>query len=309
MRAEKGVIMRGSFALFGMLLGTLLVLAGCVSSGKYDDLKKKYDDAQAELTARHTKIQTLEQAIAEAQKQAAALGAQIDKATADIAALQKQRDDNTKQIADLQTQQQNLRGQLTDLVKDRSRLKESTEQLQRALSELAQRKAEADKRVAEFRNLLARFKSLIDSGKLRVKLADGRMVLELPSDVLFDSGSAKLSKIGTEAVQQVASVLTTMTDRRFQVEGHTDDKPIKTAQFPSNWELAAARALGVVKAMVETGMDSKTLSAASFGEFHPAASNGTDKGRAENRRIEIVLVPDLSSLPGFEELQHAVSTQ
>ncbi len=287
----------------------LVVLCGCVSAGKYDDLKKQYDDAQAELAARHTKIQTLEQAIADAQTRAAELGTQMDKAQADLAALQKLRDDNGKQIVELQAQQSKLQGQLADLVKDRSRLKESTEQLQRALAELAQRKAEADKRVAEFRNLLARFKSLIDAGKLRVKIADGRMVLELPSDVLFDSGSAKLSKDGTTAVQQVASVLTTMTDRRFQVEGHTDNLPIKTAQFPSNWELAAARALGVVKAMAEAGMDSRTLSAASFGEFHPAASNTTDKGRAENRRIEIVLVPDLSSLPGFEELQHAVATQ
>jgi chemotaxis protein MotB len=304
--------MRRSSALLCTLTVVALAassLSGCVSSGKYDDLKKQYDDAQAELGNRKTKIETLEQSLADAQTRAAELATQIAQAQADIVKLQQLRDDNTKQIADLGDQQKTLRTQLADLVKDRSRLKESTDQLQRALAELAQRKAEADKRVAEYRNLLARFKSLIDAGKLRVKIADGRMVLELPSDVLFDSGSAKLSKEGATAVQQVASVLTTMTDRRFQVEGHTDNLPIKTAQFPSNWELAAARALGVVKAMAEAGMDSKTLSAASFGEFHPAADNSTEKGRAENRRIEVVVVPDLSSLPGFEELQHAVATQ
>jgi chemotaxis protein MotB len=95
-------------------------------------------------------------------------------------------------------------------------------------------------------------------------------------------------------------------DRRFQVEGHTDNVPIHTAQYPSHWELAAGRALGVVKLMVEHGMKPGHLSAASHGEHRPAMANETDAGRAYNRRIEIILVPDLTSLPGFEELKGAV---
>lgn len=98
-----------------------------------------------------------------------------------------------------------------------------------------------------------------------------------------------------------------MGRRRVQVEGHTDNVPIHNAQFPSNWELASARALVVVRAMMTAGMSSDAISAASYGEFHPAASNDDATGRATNRRIEVVLQPDLSTLPGFDELQHAVS--
>ena len=99
--------------------------------------------------------------------------------------------------------------------------------------------------------------------------------------------------------------LSTIPERRFQVEGHTDNVPIKTAQFPSNWELAAARALIVTKTMVEAGLPGERVSAASFGESKPAVSNDTPDGKAQNRRIEIVVVPDLSTLPGFDELQKA----
>ena len=79
--------------------------------------------------------------------------------------------------------------------------------------------------------------------------------------------------------------------------------PIKSKRFPSNWEPAAARALNVVKVMVESGMSPGRVSAASYAEHRPATSNDTDTGRAQNRRIEIVVVPDLSNLPGAEELE------
>ena len=163
-----------------------------------------------------------------------------------------------------------------------------------------------DLRSLFFKGLLAKFKKLIDSGKLRVKIVDGRMVLELPTDVLFSSGKAKLSDEGTIAIQVIAAVLATIPGRRYQVEGHTDNVPIKTSRYPSNWELAAARAIGVTKAMIVAGMPGETISAASFGQFRPLSTNDTAEGKATNRRIEIVLVPDLSSLPGFDELNTAV---
>ena len=87
------------------------------------------------------------------------------------------------------------------------------------------------------------------------------------------------------------------------MEGHTDNVPIRTEQFPSNWELASARALTVLKTMVDAGLPAARVSAASFGDSKPTAGNDTTDGKALNRRIEIVVVPDLSSLPGFDELQ------
>ncbi|PZR12076.1 MAG: endoflagellar motor protein [Archangium gephyra] len=179
----------------------------------------------------------------------------------------------------------------------------------RALAELERRRAEAESRVAEFKNLLSRFRSLIDAGKLKVKIVDGRMVVVLATDILFGSGSASLSKDGKAAIAEVGQVLASIPKRTFQVEGHTDNVPINSAQYPSNWELAAGRAITVLKTMVESGLPAERISAASFGETHPVASNDSKESKAQNRRIEIIIVPDLSQLPGFEELKALDSKQ
>jgi chemotaxis protein MotB len=188
----------------------------------------------------------------------------------------------------------------SSLEKDKSSLESNMEQMRNALAELRKRKAEADARIAEFKSLLDKFKGLIDAGKLKVRMREGRMVVELATDVLFPSGSATLSKDGKAAIAEVAGLLASIPDRKFQIEGHTDNVPIRGG---SNWDLAAGRALNVLKTMVDAGMPADRISAASFGESKPAKPNDTPENKAANRRIEIVVVPDLSSLPGFEELQ------
>jgi chemotaxis protein MotB len=241
------------------------------------------------------------------------LGASFQESQANVQRLQSENTRVQTQLAKLQEERSKLEDEqhrltleMTQLLEDSSRLKQSTAELSRALAEVSRRKAEADRRVAEFRSLLGRFKSLIDAGTLKVTINDGRMVLQLPSDVLFDSGSAKLSKVGKSAIAEVTSVLKEVPGRRYQVEGHTDNVPIHNPAFRSNWELAAARGLGVLRAMVDGGMDAALVSAASYGEFHPTASNDAEVGRRVNRRIEIIVVPDLSLLPGYEELQSIV---
>jgi len=97
--------------------------------------------------------------------------------------------------------------------------------------------------------------------------------------------------------------LAAIPENRYQLEVRTDDRPISTKRYPSNWELASARALTVLRTMVDAGLPAARVSAASFGETRPAQSNDTPEGRAGNRRIEIVIVPDLSTLPGFDELE------
>jgi chemotaxis protein MotB len=273
-------------------LGLLLVLSvagACVSSGKHDALRKHLDDTRATLTGqlaeRDKRITTLE---------------------GEIAALRATGEEHGAEIKRLEVERARLESDLAGVVKDRAQLKESADEMRQALAESNRRKAEADKRLAEYRKLLSQLKTMIDAGKLKVKLVDGRMVLALPSDVLFASGSAELSPAGQQAIAEVTHILLTIADRRFQVEGHTDNVPIRTARFPSNWELGAARAITIVNTMVATGMNHSRLSGASYGEYRPAAGNDTPEGRAQNRRIEIVVVPDLSLLPGFDELTRAV---
>jgi chemotaxis protein MotB len=129
------------------------------------------------------------------------------------------------------------------------------------------------------------------------------MLISLPNDVLFDSGSAVLKQAGRSAVAQVAKALAGLTDRQFLVAGHTDDKPIHTNRFPSNWELSTARAVVVTRALVTAGMKPDTLGAVGYGEFDPIVANDTPDHRAQNRRIEIQLQPNLSELPSMEELE------
>jgi chemotaxis protein MotB len=198
---------------------------------------------------------------------------------------------------------QKLEQELQSTSKDRGQLKASLEETRRALAEMQKREEEQKKRLKEFNELTQRFKRLIDAGTLSVRIVDGKMVVSLGSDVLFPSGSAKLSEKGMQTIKDVTAQLVSITDKKYQVEGHTDNVPIKTAAFPTNWELASTRALTVTKTMIENGMPSDRVSAASFGDTHPVAANDTAENKALNRRIEIVIVPDLSSLPGYEELQ------
>lgn len=195
-----------------------------------------------------------------------------------------------------------LQDTLIASAKDRGQLKTTLDEMKKAMDEMRQRQADQRARLKEFEDLTKRFKKLTDSGALSVRIIDGKMVVSLGSDVLFPSGSARLSKAGEEAITEVTMQLNSIPDKRYQIEGHTDNVPIATATFPSNWELASARALNVTKFMIDAGMSAGRLSAASFGDTTPITSNDTPEGKAANRRIAIVIVPDLSSMPGYDEL-------
>jgi chemotaxis protein MotB len=247
----------------------MLVVAssGCVTQGTYDALLADRDAQGATLKQRDQEILDLKAALAN------------EKAT----------------VAELNAKRLELEAAYGKTQSDKSALESM-------LADLKRRKEESEARVAEFKALLDKFKSLIDAGKLKVTIREGRMVVELATDILFASGSASLSKEGKAAISEVAGLLRSISDRRFQVEGHTDNVPMKGA-FKSNWELAAARALTVLHTMVDAGLEPERISAASFGDSRPTKPNDTPENRAANRRIEIVVVPDLSSLPGFDELQ------
>jgi chemotaxis protein MotB len=161
------------------------------------------------------------------------------------------------------------------------------------LAQLSAIEAEVRERNQIYEEVLSRFRSLIDAGRLSVSIVRGRMVINLPQDILFASGSADLGAQGRETLAEIASVLSEFDDRKFQVEGHTDDDPISTAQFPSNWELSAGRALSVVKLLVDRGVSPELVSGAAFGEFQAVATNETAEGKRLNRRIEIVMLPNL----------------
>ena len=137
---------------------------------------------------------------------------------------------------------------------------------------------------------------MIDAGELKVALRNGRMVIQMANDVLFDSGKTDIKQAGKATLANVATVLRTIADRKFQIAGDTDNVPINTPYFPSNWELSTRRAVEVVHFLVNQGMAPDVLSAAGYGEFDPIASNASHDGRAKNRRIEITLQPNIDEL-------------
>lgn len=280
-------------ALLALLVVPLTV--GCVG-------KARYDASQNALQAARSKNAELEEQAAQLRDDLRAANQEVEDAEARIALLEDQIADTRLELQAVEQQLEEERGEKAELVKARSRMKASIEEMTAALEDLARRKALAEKRIQEFRDLVARFKDLIDAGKLQVRILDGRMVVQLATDVLFASGSASLSKEGRDAVREVADVLKAIPDRSFQVEGHTDNVPIATERYPSNWELASGRAITVVREMLDVGMAPERLSASSYAEFDPVASNRTKEGKAANRRIQIVVIPDLSTLPGYEEL-------
>lgn len=195
-----------------------------------------------------------------------------------------------------------LEQKLGSATTDKESMSKSVTKMKEALAELSSRRRETEKRIAEYQDLVKRFKSFTDAGTLKIKIIDGRMVVVLPSDVLFASGSTRLSEEGISTIQKVGQLLAKIPSKSYQIEGHTDNVPIKTSAFPSNWELAAARAITVTKVMLNAGVPNERVSAASYGEFKPSANNSSEEGRMVNRRIEIVILPDLSTLPGYDEL-------
>lgn len=182
-----------------------------------------------------------------------------------------------------------------------TKMESSFKATRQELEDLRKWKSDTAKRMQTFRDMSKKLQKMVDAGRLGVRVRDGRLVVRLPEDVLFPSGSSELSREGELALMEVAIVLRQFPDRRFMAAGHTDNTPIKSDRYKDNWELSMARALVVTRFLVEAKMPPQNIVAAGYGEFDPIASNDTPKGRSENRRIELVLLPDLSELPTLPE--------
>lgn len=259
-----------------LLAGLSLVLAaGCVPKGKYDAAIHETHELYARIDGMNNVIAQMERDLASLQSQQRSTQAALDDANR----------------------------RLASKVAEAGELQQSVVEMQRALEELELRKARAEQTLQSYRDLVGRFQAMIDAGTLKVKVIEGRMVVELATDILFPAGSASLSREGRQAIQEVASVLASIPDREYQIAGHTDDVPISTERFPSNWHLGAARAIAVTQLLTEAGLEARRVSAASYAEHRPIDTNRTREGKANNRRIEIIVVPDLSTLPGYEELE------
>ena len=136
-----------------------------------------------------------------------------------------------------------------------------------------------------------------NSDELSVMEKDGKVYVAMSDKLLFESGSARVDKRGEEALAKLAEVLTKQADIDVNIEGHTDDKPIKTAQFKDNWDLSVIRATSVVRILIEKyNVGSLQVYPSGRGEYMPIADNSTTEGRSKNRRTEIIISPKLDKL-------------
>jgi chemotaxis protein MotB len=206
-----------------------------------------------------------------------------------------------QQVSQIQQQLANDEQQITQLkgALGMAQSQAITDDQKAQLEEAKRAMQEAQERGKLLEDLQTKFKKMIDAGHLKVTTRHGRVVLQMKNDVLFDKGEAEVKPAGKQAVGEIAATLRSVGAKRFQVSGHTDNEPITTEtkkEYPTNWELSAARAIAVVKLLVSEGVDPTVLSAAGYGPYDPVASNGAPDGQAKNRRIEISLVPNVASL-------------
>jgi len=186
------------------------------------------------------------------------------------------------------------------------------DQTQKALEEYKARAAQLEAIKQRFEQLRQKLQKLTNLG-LKVSIRHNRMVISLPGDVLFASGQDTLKPEGLTVLNAVAEVIRKdqqLSERYFQIAGHTDNKPLAGGSFKDNWGLSAMRARQVLVFLISPadakagggGLDPTHLHAAGYGETDPVADNNTDPGRQANRRVELVLMPDVSEMLDLKSL-------
>ncbi|MFI5303786.1 MAG: flagellar motor protein MotB [Nitrospiria bacterium] len=143
--------------------------------------------------------------------------------------------------------------------------------------------------ILTFRKLKEGIKDIDKDEKIRVENDARGLAIRLPDEMVFESGKAEILPQFNETLQKIAGMLREMPNH-LQIEGHTDNIPINTSIFPSNWELSTTRSVMILRSLIAASIDPTRLSAAGYGEFKPIASNDTPEGRAKNRRVEIIVL-------------------
>lgn len=154
-------------------------------------------------------------------------------------------------------------------------------------SPAVKQETEQMKRIA--RNVQSAMTSMVEQGQVRVTRSPRGIMVEINASTLFPSGDATLQPSSAEALAAVARVLS-QVDNPIQVEGHTDNIPIRSLAYPSNWELSSARAGSVVRLLAEAGLPPSRLVAIGYADNKPVDTNATTEGRARNRRVNVLIL-------------------
>ncbi|MEX6687102.1 flagellar motor protein MotB [Danxiaibacter flavus] len=250
----------------------IMLTASCVSKKKYLDsqIALRYSKTDSAMLA--SKVNSLENKIAELNKQLSDLTDQNNTLSADAAATK------SKLTNQLNSSQQAFQDQQKKL-----------QQLQALLDQQKQKAAQLKKKMSD---ALGGF----SSNELTVTQKNGKVYVSLSENLLFPSGSAVVNAQGKDALGKLAEVLNLNPDISVNIEGHTDSIPIR-GRYEDNWALSVARSTSIVRILVNTYLvEPARVIASGHSQYDPVESNATPEGRAKNRRTEIILTPKLDEL-------------
>lgn len=310
-----------SWPLCLLIAVVLPITSGCVSKNAYQQqldqsnaLRSELFDTNLSLEQTRDQLSAVQQQLADSLQQNDALHQQNIEALAEIDRQKNiylaRRQQTSQQIDQLQQQQLTLKKEQELQQQRYQQLMENKKQLEQVSSqqsgtintlqqELERERIAREARLAKLSNtyntLVASLEEEIQRGEVTINQLKDKLSVNLVEKILFASGSADLTEAGMKVIRQVGDVLKQVEDKNIRVEGHTDNLRIRKslqAKFPSNWELSAARAANVVRFLQhDVEIAGTKLEIGAYGPFRPVADNDTVEGRAQNRRIQIALVP------------------
>ena len=268
------------------------------ANSERDAMKTQLDAAQAEAAKVAADIAALNDLKKQLEQEVASLSGQLDTSKKDLVTATDLNTKSAAQVELLNRQLAAVRDQLAQLTAALDAANANVKDKDKKIADLgAQLNIALANKVGELQKYRSEF-----FGKLRAALgnrADVRIVGDrfvVPTDVLFDTASADLNPSAqgsltklAQTLNEVAAEIPSSLDWVLRIDGHTDKRPIHTAEFPSNWELSTARAVAIVKYLVVQGIPAPHLSANGFGQFQPLDPGDSEAAYAKNRRIEIQL--------------------
>ncbi|HMB14913.1 MAG TPA: OmpA family protein [Pelovirga sp.] len=280
-----------------LFMATLLLLTvGCVSKNSYQQKVNETELLSADVA-------TLTATTAELRQEKQILQADLATLNSRLVDVLKKNSQLQRDLLVATATQERQEGNLSLHQQRIAALQSKSEELQATVEELNRaldkERIAREARLAQVRHtyeeLVGALEDEIQRGELTISNLEGKLTVNLLNQILFDSGATELREEGKRVLKNLGDVLNRFPDRALQIAGHTDNVPISPRlleRFPTNWELSTSRATSVIHFLQqEAGIPGNRLIAAGFSEYQPIADNSTPEGRAQNRRIEILLVP------------------
>ena len=259
--------MKSHKILFTLVLSVVLISTSCVSKKSFEALQGEKDE----------------------------LGMKLEKLQSDFDATKASQD---SEISSLKEANSNLSSQKSSLDADLiATKKEMDSKIARVQANVDDKQAQLNALKAEINSAFAEVDAAVSGSNARIKEVENFLYLDVANEVDFKSGSTRVNKEDTETLEMLANMLKGNPTVALIIEGHTDDKQILDGKaYKDNWDLSVARATEVIRALMDMGVNPDQLIAAGRGENMPVADNETADGRAQNRRTEAILVPNVGKL-------------